>query len=153
LADLGLAYYQVGDTQAALDTLQLAVLTDPGDANAHYTRALVLMAEDDYYSAMLEADASLQLAPGHADAMALRATANLYMERWEDAAEDFQLAYEMNPAYVEALFGLARAQAQLGQTDAAIATLQHYLAVAPPDSVGHLEAQALLEQLEAEGGS
>ena len=65
---------------------------------------------------------------------------------FETAVAEYQKALELNPAYTDALHGLAQAYAQQGRLDDAIATARRIAAIDPDDVLAHTSLSRFLQQ-------
>lgn len=64
----------------------------------------------------------------------------------ETAVAEYQKALELNPAYTDALHGLAQAYAQQGKLDDAIAAARRISALDPDDVLAHTSMSRFLQQ-------
>lgn len=64
----------------------------------------------------------------------------------ETAVAEYQKALELNPAYTDALHGLAQAYAQQGKLDDAIAAARRIAAIDPDDVLAHTSLSRFLQQ-------
>jgi len=64
----------------------------------------------------------------------------------DTAVAEYQKALELNPAYTDALHGLAQAYAQQGRLDDAIATARRIAAIDPDDVLAHTSLSRFLQQ-------
>lgn len=84
-AHLARALQENGDLDAAATAYRRALAVQPDDAKLHEELATLLLAQRDAEAALAEADACLNLAPGHGGALASRAMALYQLDRLEAA--------------------------------------------------------------------
>lgn len=131
----------------------MAELPPPGPARSpaqRYRAALDLMAKREYARAVTELDGAIAEDPRLAVAYVARASAQLGLARYREAADDYQAAIGLDPGMATPLYGLAECRRLLGGQDAA-ELYRRYAESRAPDVREDL--RALAKKRAAEGGS
>jgi tetratricopeptide (TPR) repeat protein len=84
----GLMYYTGGRVQQAESQFRTVISADPGDAEAFYFLGLSQLDQNRPAEAIASFDQSVRLDPTSPEVRAARATANIRMQRFEQAEED-----------------------------------------------------------------
>lgn len=103
------------------------------DAGHHYRQALTLAEKGEYDRAIEELSATVQLDPGHADALRERAALALRRGDAKRAVADFTQALELEPETAAAHLGRGQAQLKLGKFEQAIGDFSEAVRLAPWD--------------------
>jgi len=143
--NLGTSYTEAEEYQDAVRVLDEALGISPNNAEVHYQKGLAQFYSNQNSAALFSANRALQIDSAYVDAYALRATVHLNLQRWQDAIVDYRHAYQLDPDYYDAFYGIAQAQQALGQEEAAIVSLERYLDEAPPSAANYVAAAAFLE--------
>ncbi|WP_168210394.1 tetratricopeptide repeat protein [Persicimonas caeni] len=154
---LGLSQKKLGENAQAVESFMKSIRAnarmkmdeeDPGGAAYH--------ALGDLYTAYGFYDKALQVYDNgvlnNGDVARLyagRGVAQLKLKRFQEAANSFKKALELDPKHVSATFNLAVAHNELGEHDAAIGVLETYL-TRSEDQVRRSAAQGLLQTLKSE---
>lgn len=92
--DLGLAYWQGDQSDAAKLALNQAVLLDEEDIRAHFNRGCICHHRGEYLAALDEFDQVLLLDPSHAKTYLNRGLVNQQMGQRQAAMQDYRTAVE-----------------------------------------------------------
>jgi len=126
----GYAYMQKGQTQAALDDLNLSLkLGETPDAR--FNRARVLIGQYHYGEAIDDLNRATALGSRAADVFAYRGHAYLYAGKPDLAIKDLDEAIRQQPDYAFAYLTRGHAYLNSGQDDKAIADETRAIALAP----------------------
>ena len=144
---LGLAVFNKGRDDEAMDEFRKALKLNPDFPAAHNNLGMVLAKQGRMDEAMDEFQKAIMLEPNNADAHNNLGSALANKGRIEDAMDEFQQAIKLQPDYAQARNNLSRAEGQArqweepyslgvrllqqGQTDGAIAQFQGALAIRP----------------------
>lgn len=128
LADLVVGGAQAGEyalpmkgNRRARELLNKALDLDPDSSSAHLARAnYALAAERDWSTAEAEYRKALELNPSGSRAHAGFAFLLLVLQRFEEAKEEFRMAFELDPLDFPYLAWQSLAHYRLGQLDSAI---------------------------------
>lgn len=115
-----------GDLVAAAQACLRSLPIPPDYASRHIEAARIFLAEGDPAQAEREAERAAALAPDYADAHQTLGAIALTRSRWDRALDSFERALQLNPRYLQAGLGLAEAQMERGDLDAAEATLGRF---------------------------
>lgn len=106
-----------------------ALVAEPDLTAARYNLALVLLKRGHTEQALGLLEELTTVRPLDKDFRFARGNALFQAARFDEAAEQFELALERDPGFKRASFGLARSLQEGGHTDRAIAAWQGYLAL------------------------
>ncbi|MBW7904986.1 MAG: tetratricopeptide repeat protein [Phycisphaerae bacterium] len=120
---------------AALTPLKRVVELRAESPQAWHNLAIAHQALGHLREALAAWNRVLELAPGHAPALAYRGELYMELQDWSKAADDLALAWRAEPESIDAALNLAACLRNLGDTAAAIATLEEARARAPNDVV------------------
>ncbi len=146
---LAICLDETGDRAGAIASTRRAVELDPGMAKAHRYLGTLQLDAGDPEGAIASLQAAALLEPGHVDAWNNLGTALHSANRSEEAADAYRRALALKPDYPWAVCNLALLQRDLGQTDAAEATLRESIARQAPDAVAPSVLSALADLLRA----
>ena len=116
---LARAYYDNLQKEEAIDVLKKLRLQEPENPHVLGALGFQLMNLGELKKAGETLDAYIDLYPDMPNARELRGALRLREAKISEAVEDFQKALELDPSFVAAKIGLARAQAFDGQLSAA----------------------------------
>ena len=143
LAEMKLAR---GEPEAAIAEYQKSLSLDPRDADTHFGLAEAYRRKGLLADTERELREALRLNPKHHEARLALGVTYLQLERWNDAAAEFQrLADE--PTFVRptrALVNLGWAHYKSGDLDRAVSDLQRALKADPSNYVAHLDLGIVL---------
>lgn len=136
---LGLSLYRRGDPAAAIEPLRAAVELEPSFAEAYYLLGLCYADLNRPDEAIAATEEAVRLAPGLVPPR--EALASLYRRKGDErkAAEVLQALAALEPDSSARLAAVARAYAELGRTDLAVAALSHAAESHPNDPRVYLE--------------
>ena len=129
--NLGNAYAEAGQTEAALREYQQAVDFKWDLAEAHYNMAFVLMQAGRVDEAITHLVQATRIHPGSADGHYTLGNALLQAGRLEEASEEYQQTVRLNPNFAEAHYKLGALFAKQGKIDEAIAQVESALKLEP----------------------
>ncbi len=137
LHGLGLIAFRRAEFARAVDLIELALLHQPDDAEAHAHLAAALQNHGQPEEAVKHFESSLALRPDDAEThrnlgMTLRA-----LGRLDEAAEHHRHALELRPNDHEAHSALGIVMLNLGKPEEAIASLRRALALRPEEAEAH----------------
>ena len=104
---------------------------DLPENNALLERVGSLISRQKFAEAVRAATFLIEKSPSFAEAYNQRAIAHFYLGDFQESAEDCKRALERNPYHTGALFGLAKCQLRLDQTNEALETLKRSLSLQP----------------------
>ncbi|MFN7962955.1 MAG: tetratricopeptide repeat protein [Thermoanaerobaculia bacterium] len=134
---------------AQIDSLRAKIQSSPGELGPAKQLAVLLLSAGRPVEAFEVADELLKKAPEDADGLFVSAQVRLEMGQWGRAADLFERVIAQHPDHVSALLGLGRAQSQLGQKAAAVASWERGLAAAGGH---HAELEQLLASARSSAG-
>ena len=123
----------------AKEALQRAVADNLGYAPAHALLAEIALAENDTAAAVRAYAQAVDIDGGDAVTRAGYGTALLAARRPREAAEQLQIATELEPFYAEPYLKLGTALDQAGEPEAAASAYERYLARAPRRDAGSID--------------
>lgn len=131
--DLGSAFKQLNQLQAALASYERAIVLDENLADAHSNRGVVLSELQRFEEALASLDRTVALSPRFAAAHCNRANVLRALHRPQAALEAYDSAIAIDPSYAEAhfnrgslLLSAGRRQEALACFDAAISIRSNY---------------------------
>lgn len=125
--NLALTLLEMGDPQAALPHLDLAVEAIPDDEERLYTRSLALTRAGLPYLGWLDAERALTIDDSYIEGYLARAEAATALGSDEEALDDLGAALELYPTYGSAIAMLARLLERTGKSEDARARWVEYL--------------------------
>ena len=131
---------------------RLAVETAPDLVAAQYNLALVLLKRGKTEQALVLLEELTVLRPADTDFLFARGNALFQSTRFDEAAEQFQAALDVDPKMKRAAFGRARSLQEGQHTDRAIAAWKRYLEL-DGTSTWATAARRNLKMLQDEGDS
>jgi tetratricopeptide (TPR) repeat protein len=143
LQNLGNAYRQKKDWDAARKTLEHALALNPEDAEANYGLGMVYAQLNDTERAYEFLQKALAARPAYPEALNNLGILYLRTGRPEEAKKSFAESIRMSPGFEQSYLNLARVYAIEGDKAKARATLQELLKVHPEQA----QAQKELEEL------
>ena len=143
LQNLGNAYRQKKDWNAARKTLEHALALNPEDAEANYGLGMVYAQLNDTGRAYEFLQKALAARPAYPEALNNLGILYLRTGRPEEAKKSFAESIRMSPGFEQSYLNLARVYAIEGDKAKARATLQELLKVHPEQA----QAQKELEEL------
>jgi protein O-mannosyl-transferase len=123
--NLGIAFYDQGQTDQALSHYRQAIALRPNYAEAHYNLGRLLVEKGEFSDAITHYEKALAINPADAGAHNNLGATFFQIGRVDDAIAQYQKALEIQPDYAEARCNLANALLSKGDMDGAI---NHYLA-------------------------
>lgn len=139
--NLALTLLEMGDAQAAIPHLDLAVEVMPDDEERLYTRSLALTRAGLPYLGWLDAERALSLDDSYIEGYLARAEAATALGSDDEALDDLEAALELYPTYGSAIAMLARLLERIGKAEEARARWEEYLLLPEEEQ----EAAALAE--------
>ena len=128
---MGGMQYQKGQYQAAVDSLQKAIGTNPSQAAAHSNLGLALEKLNKLEQALASYDRALSLNPDFAEALYNRGNVLLDLRRPEDALASYDHALSLKPDFAEGLNNRGNVLLQLKRHEDALASYDRALAIKP----------------------
>jgi len=113
-----------------------------------FDQGVLMLHARQYENAAAALQRVLQLAPRLPEAHVNMGFAMLGLQRGGEAAAAFEQAIELQPAQSNAYYGLAMAQEQQGDLEAALGAMRSYLHLSRPDERFHAKARAALWEWE-----
>lgn len=95
--DRGLVQDWQGNEEAALADYEKAIELDPGDAWSHYARGMALKQLDRFEESLKAFEDALAISPDYVSALQGHADANLKLQDWRAAREDFGKLVGLRP--------------------------------------------------------
>lgn len=108
----------------------------------HYRTALGLLQSREWAKAIAELTSAVEADPKLAVAWSARGSAHFGLARYQEAADDYQQAIDLDPKLGTPLYGLAECYRQLGNRDKAVEAYQRYASSTAPDVRDDLRALA-----------
>jgi tetratricopeptide (TPR) repeat protein len=143
LQNLGNAYRQKKDWNAAKKTLEHALALNPGDAEANYSLGMVYAQLNDAGRAYEYLQKALEARPAYPEALNNLGILYLRMGRPDDAKKSFVKAIRVAPGFEQAYLNLARVYAIEGDKGKARATLEQLLKIHPEQAQAKKELEEL----------
>jgi tetratricopeptide (TPR) repeat protein len=143
LQNLGNAYRQKKDWDAARKTLEHALALNPEDAEANYGLGMVYAQLNDTERAYEFLQKALAARPAYPEALNNLGILYLRTGRPEEAKKSFAESIRMSPGFEQSYLNLARVYAIEGDKAKARATLQELLKVHPEQAQARKELEEL----------
>jgi tetratricopeptide (TPR) repeat protein len=128
-SDLGNAFKELGQSDAALRSYGRAIELDPGNADSHYNLGSTLHALGRHDAALASYDQAILLNPGDAQAYNNRAVVLKEMGQHAQALQSCQRALALQPDYAEARNNQGNVLRELGEYEAALECYESALAL------------------------
>ncbi len=144
---LGRAYLMQEDYYNASLWLTQGIVEDVDSVPIRIMRGTALLFLDNTELALGDANIVISRNPESVEGYALRGTIYLNLGRWDEAERDFNRTYELDPTFIDALYGMAQAQIANGDTGTALASLKAYLELASPGDRNYTDVYTLYNQL------
>ncbi len=129
--NLGTAFNQEGQSEAAIRTLQQAIKLDPNFAEAENDLGIAFADAGRPADAMLHFKRALELKPAYPKANFNLGMVDAQVGRLDDAIEQYRLALESEPEYADAHNAMGIALASQGRLPEAISQLQRAVELRP----------------------
>ena len=150
---LGIAFADGGRPAEALPVFARVLEIDPSNAVAYQNTGIALLKLDRVDEARQNLEASLRLGKRHARAWNALGVAWMRLGDPKKAIEAWQRCLEINPEQYDALYNIGRVAGQIQDWKTARASLERFVAVAPPKQYGRDLAQvrAVLADMKKQG--
>jgi len=150
---LGIAFADGGRPADALPVFARVIEIDPSNAVAYQNTGIALLKLDRVEEARQNLEASLRLGKRHARAWNALGVAWMRLGDPKKAIEAWQHCLEINPEQYDALYNIGRVAGQIQDWKTARASLERFVAVAPPKQYGRDLAQvrAVLADMKKQG--
>ncbi len=129
--DVGSAMFGLGQYQASLECLDLAISLDAKCAQAYNNRGLALKALKQPQAAEASFQTAIALDPSQAQAWLNLGTLQRQLDRHEEALASYDQAIALQPGYAQAFFNRGNVLQDLGRLDEAIAHFDQALVLEP----------------------
>jgi len=147
LANLGIAYLQLSDFDAAEKKMREAIKVSPENASFHYDLALALKLKDDLTAAIAEMQKSIELDPNLVDAYYTFGITLWQQGEFPEAVTKLRRAIELKPDYAEAFYTLGTVLKQMNQLPDAAAALREAIRLQSTFAGAHTTLAAVLRQM------
>jgi len=144
--NLGNAFVNKGDLEAAIKEYRMAVQISPNDEDAHYNLGHVLASKGNLDAAIKEYQEVIRINPNYIDAHFNMGDTFDSKGNLDAAILEYQEALRINPNYTKALNNLGIDLASKGDLDAAIQKFQEAIRINPDDSGSHNNLEIALAQ-------
>jgi len=138
--NLGIAYHDAGDDQAAIGHFRKSLQLDPTSPDAHNNWGLALSSLNRWPEAMAQFKEALQIKPDYMKAVYNLGNADMQAGDLDGAIANFERAIRLSPDYTDAYYRLGMALLQDGRSQEAVAPLKRALQLKPD----HVEARTSL---------
>lgn len=145
---MGLASAEMGQRQAAIDSIQRAIAADPTVPEFPVNLARLQLQVGDVAAAEASAHQAITLAPKQALPHRLLGMILLQQQKWEDALPPLRKAQALEPGHADTLGYQATALRQLGRAEDALALLRKAVAANPQMAMAHLALGLMLADLD-----
>jgi len=132
--NLGIAFFNENQTNAAIGEFQAALRLKPDSPEAHNNLGNALIKQGDTDAAITQYREAIRLKPDLAEAYNNLGTSLILKGQTNEASRQFQEASRRNPDYVDARYNFAVLLATQGQTNEAIRQFQDLLRLSPGDT-------------------
>ncbi|MCB0085495.1 MAG: tetratricopeptide repeat protein, partial [Caldilineaceae bacterium] len=137
--DAGVALYDEGEWDAALDALNQAIVRDPNYAAAYYQRGKVQRDLGNLNAARQDFDQAIELDPTLAEAYVERGKLAGRNDAWADAIADYTAAITLDDQLGPAYFERGYAYKQRGDLEAAIADFTTLISLEPTNHFAYAQ--------------
>jgi protein O-mannosyl-transferase len=145
--NLGMYYYDHGQTDVARAELETAAALDPRSAVAAINLGNAYWALGRREEALQQYRRAVELEPGYATARNYIGDALAALGRWEEARAEYERTVALTPGYAKGHASLGNVLVELGRPEEAVEEFQKAVALDPTDAQSHgALGQALLEQ-------
>ena len=145
--DRGLALHRANRLAEALGAYDLALLAEPGHADALFNRGITLWALGRAEDALASTDAALGAEPKHFEASFNRAVMLSQRGRLEDALTACDRALSLKPDFAEGHSMRGGVLRELGRLDEALMSFDAALRLKPDNAAAHNNRGGLLQQM------
>ncbi|MBZ0167629.1 MAG: tetratricopeptide repeat protein, partial [Candidatus Omnitrophica bacterium] len=144
---MGLAYFEKGEYQPALDAYSAALHLDPTLARAYHNRGKVYAQMKNYPAALSDYDSDLKYNVKLADIFNNRGNVYRHLKKYLQALSDYDQAIRLNPGYTEAYNNRGIVYKKLKLYDLALEDFGMAIRLDPTYAVVHNNRGNLLYQL------
>ena len=123
--NLSLAYEQTRDMRLALRHANQAIALNPGSGPAYLQKARLYTIIENYESAVEPLEQAVRYGVLDADTLLMLGSIQARLNRWQAAADTFEMVIKQRPDQASAFAMLARARGEVGAMNEAWAALQH----------------------------
>ena len=116
---LSIAYFQTGQTDKAIDTMQKVAILDPLDPEIHNNLGVILFEKQELVDAEKNYKKAIELKPDYAEAYSNLANVYKQSGKLDEAKKSFIKAIELKPDYINAHCKLGIILQGLGELDEA----------------------------------
>ncbi len=144
---LGLALWELGNHDEAIESFTKAIELDPKDALAYTNRGAAYGILGNYRQAIEDYDRAIELDPKDARAYYNRGIAYGGLGNYKQAIRDYGRAIELNPEYVAAYINRGYAYASLGNYRQAIEDFDRAIELDPKEAMAYYNRGAVYRKL------
>ena len=130
----GLAYYEMGRTDQALEDYNKAIALDPYYSKAYATRGFVFDKLGHLEKAMADYDKAISLSPEEAQAYNNRGVIFEKMERYDKAIEDYDKVIELDPGKAQSYNNRGVVFEKMGRYDKAVEDYDRAISLNPSNA-------------------
>lgn len=127
----------MGRLEEAIDSYDRAIRLDPDYAEAHYSKAVALQAQNRLAEALLSYDRAIRAKPDYADAYYYRASLLQKLNRFDDAIATLDQALALKPNFAEAHYNRGNALSAVKRWTEAIASYDRAIGLKPSFAEAH----------------
>src|SRR5437660_1713705 len=147
LTNTGKNYYDRGEADRAVATLEQALALNPSQSDAHLNLAAGYLLANQPGKALVQAEQVLRQDHNSAAALYLAGCAALRLGRPEEALKYLQAAKDIDRTVNPVTFQLGRAHQQLGQFDEAASAFREVIQFEPDHPAAHYNLSQVLVRL------
>jgi len=138
------AYEDAHDTEKAVESLRQAILLDPQNVNLYLDFAAISATHQSFQVGINVVNDGINLQPKAASLYFARGVLHVQLAEYDQAAADFETAYELDPTQSLSTAAQSLAAVQQNDLEHALASVQEKLARKPSDPILlYLEADVL----------